>query len=190
MVEMKKLLDKYLLFVILAFFVSSMFFTDNYFWFYLIIWIGLILYAIEKRKSIRDFIITKKIKTLDKFIMFLFYVLFVLFIAKDMFIKDMDKRLYWTCSILGISIILAIIISKRNLMQIVNYRDYSDNNIDRVKALNRSSLYILVGSLSFLSLAVFYMNMETFKYLSFIIIIIMALFIIINEYKKKSIKKE
>ena len=195
---MNNLLNKYLLFIALAFLALGMFFilTDNPFWAYIFLGAGIVLYTIEKRKSIKNFFTTGKANILDKCVVSLIYISFILFFIKDIFIRDSGRFNYL---FLIVIIVLAMIL-KRNLLKnsfLKNSTHLEDSkhndhitDKNRVKSLDKNMRIIVVVGLLVLSLSVFFMDMKSFNYLSILILAIMFVLIVIFEFKKKSIKKE
>ena len=192
-----KILDKYLLFIIPAFFILSIFLMDAGYWFHMAFGLACVLYLIEKRNSINNFFSTSRVKLLDKCMLCSIYILGILMFVIHSFFQDINKNFYLSDIILSATIISTIMLKrnfiknlfkKKGSVQIRNEKDI-DRPKAKVKAFDTTIRSIIIGCILLIILANGRINETSFEYLSTIILIIMLILGTIYEYKKKSINK-
>ena len=197
-----KRLYKNLIYIIIGFlFVSLYFMSIGYFyWSLSILGINIVLIFIEKRKDIKVFFITKNL--LDKCLIFGIYVLLVLMLVRNIFIKYQEKNFYWIFFILGIITISSLILKRKSIKNAfkkrnrakISHEKFRDTKSNKVKLLNLKMQYAMAVIYVSLILVIFlhsrYKIPHGGLYWTVSILAIMSILIAIYEYKKKSIKQE
>ena len=194
-----KLVDKYSILIYYTLLIVCIFLINatQFYWAFSLLGVAVILMIIGKRKSIKNFFMTNKTNVLDKYLTCSIYVLMVLMFGKGLFIKNMDIRLYWAYSILGIMIILTItlkrgflkkLFKKRSSVQIKD-KEHIEKNSVKLRAIE-PLFYVTLGGVLLLALVVGNIDHKSFQYFATTVLIIMFVSATIYEYKNKSIKKQ
>ena len=215
-----KILDKYLLFIAYFFLAISglplLFYSEHssYISFSLIV-IAIILYLVEKRKSIKTFFTSSKVSMFDKYIECVLDALLLLLFLNQVHVISIDARL-WPKIILGGSIGIAVIfiilknknfvkalLLKRNCISISDkdkktikmIKDEENNNNDglKIKTLYGYMKYTIIGTsvLTFFSLLILHNRGKTIDVdkIFNLILIMFCVLCAIFDYKIKKLTK-
>ena len=202
-----KSLDKYLLFIISGFLLISggtLLAHANYYFVFSTLGVIIILIIVYERKLIKDFFTISKVKSLDDYMIFAIYILWVLMYVIHSFFDDINKNYYLSDIILIVAFTLVILKKRlffKKLFKIGSMqknKEHSESDKKEKLFTKQRTLYIimLVFTLFFVLFVVnrFFIkdliNEKVFEYLNISIFIIMVILTTIYEYKKKSIEKE